>query len=88
MTATREEFEAWLHTECFQEPPSYCVDLAWSAWQAAHLAGLRAMQERAARLVEPTEDHRREPWHYIGGEEVVEMLDGIADKIRALEVKP
>lgn len=47
MTTTREEFEAWMHAECFQEPPSYCVDLAWAAWQAAHLAGQRAMRDQA-----------------------------------------
>lgn len=47
MTTAREEFEAWVHAECFQEPPSYCVDLAWAAWQAAHLAGQRAMRDRA-----------------------------------------
>ena len=57
MTTTREEFEAWMHAECFQEPPSYCVDLAWAAWQAAHLAGQRAMQERAENACRTVKIH-------------------------------
>lgn len=61
MTTTREEFEARMHAECFQEPPSYCVDLAWAACQAAHLAGQRAMQERDALAAELKALREQEP---------------------------
>jgi hypothetical protein len=50
-------------------------------------AALVAAQEReaCAKLVEPTEEHRREALHYIGGEEGVELLDNRAADIRARE---
>jgi hypothetical protein len=40
-------------------------------------------REACAKLVEPTEEHRREALHYIGGEEGVELLDNRAAAIRA-----
>ena len=41
-------------------------------------------REACARLVEPSDEHRRDAaWGYLGGEEGVEMLDGIAAAIRA-----
>ena len=55
MTTTREEFEAWAkdcghylkrRADGVYTDSSACK--AWDAWQAAHLAGQRAMQERAA----------------------------------------
>ena len=48
-------------------------------------AKLVAAKERkaCAKLVEPTEEHRREARHYIGGEEGVELLDNHAEAIRA-----
>lgn len=40
-------------------------------------------REACARLVEPSDEHRRDAaWGYLGGEEGVEMLDGIAAAIR------
>jgi hypothetical protein len=42
-----------------------------------------AEREACAKLVEPTEDHRREAQYYIGGEEGVELLDNQAEAIRA-----
>jgi hypothetical protein len=43
-----------------------------------------AEREACARLVEPSDEHRRDAsWAYLGGEEGVEMLDGIAAAIRA-----
>jgi len=59
MTTTREEFEAWFSCG-FPAPLKrngdgyvfMAVQSAWDAWQAAHLAGQRAMQERAAELCE------------------------------------
>lgn len=83
MTTTREEFEAWMHAECFQEPPSYCVDLAWAAWQAAHLAGQRAMRERAAKLCDGL--HYR--WRF-GDDDTDSGPSECAAGVRALEAKP
>ena len=41
-------------------------------------------REACAKLIEPSEEHRRDAsWGYIGGEEGVEMLDALAAKIRA-----
>ena len=41
-------------------------------------------REACAKLIEPSEEHRRDAsWGYIGGEEGVEMLDAMAAKIRA-----
>jgi hypothetical protein len=42
-----------------------------------------AEREACANLVEPTEEHRKEAQHYIGGEEGVELLDNLAVAIRA-----
>jgi hypothetical protein len=42
-----------------------------------------AEREACAKLVEPTEEHRKEAQHYIGGEEGVELLDNRAATIRA-----
>lgn len=43
-----------------------------------------AEREACAKLIEPSEEHRRDAsWGYIGGEEGVEMLDAMAAKIRA-----
>jgi len=87
MTTTREEFEAWMHAECFQEPPSYCVDLAWAAWQAAHLAGQRAMRERAAVAAWSSgmDQHKKAVGMPL---DLREVGSACASAIRALEVKP
>ena len=43
-----------------------------------------AEREACAKLVEPTEEHRRDAsWGYIGGDEGVELLDNLAAAIRA-----
>jgi hypothetical protein len=57
----------------------------WSYESLGRLIKLAAAKEReaCAKLVEPTEEHRREAQHYIGGEEGVEMLDRLATHIRA-----
>jgi hypothetical protein len=45
-------------------------------------------REACARLVEPSDEHRRDAaWGYLGGDEGVEMLDGIAAAIRARGTK-
>jgi hypothetical protein len=45
-------------------------------------------REACAKLVEPSEEHRRDAsWGYIGGEEGVVMLDDLAAEIRARGLK-
>ena len=47
-------------------------------------AMILAEREACAKLVEPSEEHRRDAsWGYIGGEEGVSMLDDLAAEIRA-----
>lgn len=108
MTAAREEFEAWfsdgLPAPLRRNGEEYvfvAVQSAWDAWQAAHLAGQRAMQERAT---EACFDHHFDRWalykglapytgdepgradSFVSGESTgAETCEEI---IRALEVKP
>jgi hypothetical protein len=43
-----------------------------------------AEREACAKLIEPTEEHRRDAsWGFIGGDEGVVILDGAATSIRA-----
>ena len=42
-----------------------------------------AEREACAKLVEPNDQHKSFPSDYLGGEEGVKLLDGIAAKIRA-----
>ena len=51
----------------------------------AHTYKLGAENEReaCAKLVEPSADHRANPSDYIAHEQGIELLDGIAKKIRA-----
>lgn len=64
MTTTREEFEAWAkdrghylkrRADGVYMDSSACK--AWDAWQAAHLAGQRAMRERVGTLCDELEQH-------------------------------
>jgi hypothetical protein len=57
----------------------------WSYESLGRLIKLAAAKEReaCAKLVEPTEEHRREAQYYNGDEEGVEMLDSLATHIRA-----
>ena len=92
MTTTREEFEAWFSCG-FPAPLKrngdgyvfMAVQSAWDAWQAAHLAGQRAMQERAAELCEQFSLAVLES-EWANGYAVA--LKDAACGIRALEVKP
>jgi hypothetical protein len=92
MTTTREEFEAWFSCG-FPAPLKrngdgyvfMAVQSAWDAWQAAHLAGQRAMQERAAELCEQVSLAVLES-EWANGYAVA--LKDAACGIRALEVKP
>jgi hypothetical protein len=63
-----------------------------TVWNAAQLLKLKQLErfvraderEACAKLVEPSEEHRRDAsWGYIGGEEGVSMLDDLAAGIRA-----
>jgi hypothetical protein len=55
----------------------------WGVVQMAIDEAVLAEREACAKLVEPTEEHRKEAQHYIGGEEGVELLDNRAATIRA-----
>ena len=90
MTTTREEFEAWfsdgLSAPLRRNGEEYvfvAVQSAWDAWQAAHLAGQRAMQERAAKLCDGL--HRR--WRF-GDYDTYSGPSECAAGVRELEVKP
>ena len=92
MTTTREEFEAWAkdrghylkrRADGVYMDSSACK--AWDAWQAAHLAGQRAMQERAAELCEQFSLAVLES-EWANG--YAAALKDAACGIRALEVKP
>ena len=92
MTTTREEFEAWAkdrgHFLSRHPVEGYLnaqTDAAWVAWQAAHLAGQRAMQERAAELCEQFSLAVLES-EWANG--YAAALKDAACGIRALEVKP
>ena len=67
---------------------SYDAEGDWrlSAAEVERFADLVAAYERewCAKIVEPSEEHRRDAsWGYLGGEEGVEMLDSLAALIRA-----
>jgi hypothetical protein len=67
---------------------SYDAEGEWrlSAAEVERFAALVAAHERewCAKIVEPSEEHRRDAsWGYLGGEEGVEMLDSLAAVIRA-----
>ena len=58
----------------------------WHFIRDERFAALVAAAEREAceKLIEPSEEHRRDAsWGYIGGEEGVELLDAMAAKLRA-----
>ncbi len=44
-------------------------------------------REACAKVVEPSAEHRANPSYYIAEEQGIELLDGIAAKIRARGVK-
>lgn len=96
MTTTREEFEAWMTSETnvredavwHQDKQRYTLlsrkQADWVLWQAAqHLAGQRAMQERAAKLCDGL--HYR--WRF-GDDDTDSGPSECAAGVRALEVKP
>jgi hypothetical protein len=85
MTTTREEFEAWVKGRGMDVKRHPISDTAWEAWQAAHLAGQRAMQERAAELCEQFSLAVLES-EWANG--YAAALKDAACGIRALEVKP
>ena len=94
MTTTREEFEAWAkdrgHFLSRHPVEGYLnaqTDAAWVAWQAAHLAGQRAMQERAAVAAWSSgmDQHQKAIGIPLHAREVGSVC---ARVIRALEVKP
>ena len=97
MTTTREEFEAWMTSETnvredavwHEDKQRYTLlsrkQADWVLWQAAHLAGQRAMQERAAELCEQFSLAVLES-EWANG--YAAALKDAACGTRALEVKP
>ena len=83
MTTTREEFEAWVKGRGMDVKRHPISDTAWEAWQAAHLAGQRAMRERAAKLCDGL--HYR--WRF-GDDDTDSGPSECAAGVRALEAKP
>lgn len=57
----------------------------WDLIRDEYFANLVAKYEReqCAQLVEPTADHLQNPWHYLGGDEGVELLLELAQAIRS-----
>ena len=83
MTTTREDLEAWVKSCGLDVKRHPISDTAWEAWQAAHLAGQRAMQERAAKLCDGL--HYR--WRF-GDDDMDSGPSECAAGVRALEAKP
>ena len=94
MTTMREEFEAWAkdcghylkrRADGVYTDSSACK--AWDAWQAAHIAGQRAMQERAAVAAWSSgmDQHQKAVGIPLDSREVGSAC---AKAIRALEVTP
>ena len=99
MTTTREEFEAWITSETnvrddavwHEDKQRYTLlsrkQADWVLWQAAHLAGQRAMQDRAAVAAWSSgmDQHQKAVGIPLDSREVGSAC---AKAIRALEVKP
>ena len=84
MTQNRA-FKAWWYTEGSQAPYTHhdCEEHTMRMCEIAWANGAYKEREACANLVEPTEEHRKEAQHYIGGEEGVWLLDNCAAAIRA-----
>jgi hypothetical protein len=82
---TQEAFKAWWYNEGSQAPYTHhdCEEHTMRMCEIAWNESVKAEREACAKLVEPTEEHRKEAQHYIGGEEGVELLDNHAAAIRA-----
>ena len=55
----------------------------WNSFQAFAKLVAEAEREACAKVVEPSAEHRANPSYYIAEEQGIELLDGIAAKIRA-----
>ena len=105
MTTTREEFEAWMTSETnvredavwHEDKQRYTLlsrkQADWVLWQAAHLAGQRAMQTRAGEVANKTAERILAANTHRGrtssaGSFASGMAEDIGCDIRALEVKP
>ena len=62
----------------------------WDAVAYQHFASIAAdaALEAAAKVVEPSPDHRMRPQDYLGEHQGLEMCDNLADAIRAMKEKP
>lgn len=65
-------------------------DAACMAHDIARLCTLAAdaALEAAAKVVEPSPDHRMRPQDYLGEHQGLEMCDNLAEAIRAMKDKP
>lgn len=54
-----------------------------ASWKLMCEKMVAAEREACAQLVDPTAEHRAEPSGYLGGHEGVDLLEGIASRIRA-----
>jgi hypothetical protein len=80
-----EDFKKWWFNEGSQAPYTHhdCEEHTMRMCEIAWANGAYKEREACAKLVDPTEEHRKEAQHYIGGEEGVELLDSRAADIRA-----
>ena len=82
MTTMQEDFEAW-HISIGMDPKT--CQFPFHVWQAAHLAGQRAMQERAARGCDGSMLTIVDSDWSKGYDQAIK---DVSKGIRALEVKP
>jgi len=92
VTTMQEDFEVWAkirgHLLSRHPVEGYLdaqTDAAWVAWQAAHLAGQRAMQERAARGCDGSMLTIVDSDWSKGYDQAIK---DVSEGIRSLEVKP
>lgn len=57
--------------------------LKWSELERFARIVAQHEREQCAQLVEPSPDHLQNPWHYLGGDEGVELLIELAETIRS-----
>ncbi len=76
-----ERFAALVIADFLQRTGQYVTNDATRAAVVAE--AVAAEREACAQLVDPTAEHRAEPSGYLGGHEGVDLLEGIASRIRA-----
>jgi len=91
----RQAFEKWWNDQETGAPTMVFntdEEMAFAAYKAA-IVSLdlderdKRVAEACARLIEPTQEHRENPYDHIGGEEGVHLLDANTEAIRSDEWK-